>query len=139
MNVDSSTSLSGPSSKRSAFTSSRSTAMYRIGCVTTAVRKTVWPESRLVSPRKPDAPVPDDLVPRGVENGHLALEDRDQRVARVADTEEDITDLGRALLAVLGERVELRLREDCGDGRHPRTVPIGPLPVAGPLPRPSLP
>ena len=43
----------------------------------------------------------DDLVAGGVEDGRLALEDRDERVARVADLEEHVADLGGPLLAVL--------------------------------------
>ena len=70
----------------------------------------------------------DDLVARGVQDRRLALEDRDERIASVADPEQHVTDLGGALLAVLGERLELRLREDGGDGRHPGNVPTGPLP-----------
>ena len=43
--------------------------------------------------------VADDLVARRVEDRRLALEDRDERVAPVADPEEHVADLGRALLA----------------------------------------
>jgi hypothetical protein len=56
MKVDSSRSLSGPSSNRSGRSASRSTAMYRSGCVTTAVTKTVCPDNRFSSPRKPELP-----------------------------------------------------------------------------------
>ena len=49
-------SLSGPSSCRSARSAPRSTAMYRTGSTTSALTKTVWPERRFSSPRKPDAP-----------------------------------------------------------------------------------
>ena len=54
--VDRRRSLSDPSSKSSGRSASRSTAMYRNGCVTTAVRKTVCPVRRFISPRKLEAP-----------------------------------------------------------------------------------
>ena len=56
MNVDSKRSLSGPSSKSSGRSASRSTAMYRSGCVATAATKTVCPDRNPTSPRKLDAP-----------------------------------------------------------------------------------
>ena len=56
MNVESKRSLRGPSSNRIERRSSRSTAMYRSGAVATAVRKTVCPESRFISPRNLDGP-----------------------------------------------------------------------------------
>src|SRR5215218_4674873 len=40
---------------------SRSTAMYREGCVTTAVTKTVWPESRVQLAEEPRRSVANDL------------------------------------------------------------------------------
>ena len=49
----------------------------------------------------------DDLVAGGIEDRDLALEDRDERIARVADPEEHVADLGRALLAELGEERQL--------------------------------
>ncbi len=64
--------------------------------------------------------VADDLAAGGVGDRDLALEDRDERVARVADLEELLADLGGPLLAVLGEGRELRAREDpaCRSGGH---------------------
>jgi hypothetical protein len=56
MKVESTRSLSGPSWNSSGRSTSRSTAMYRSGCVTTAVRKTVCPDRRFISPRNPDGP-----------------------------------------------------------------------------------
>ena len=55
--------------------------------------------------------VTDDLSSRGVEDGGLALDDRDQRIAAVTDREEDVADLRAALLAVLCEQRQLSLRE----------------------------
>ena len=55
--------------------------------------------------------VADDLVAGRVEDRDLALEDRDERVARVADAVEHVSDPCGALLAELGERRQLRRRE----------------------------
>ena len=63
----------------------------------------------------------DDLGSRGVEDRRLALDDRDQRVAAVTDLEEDVADLGAALLAVLGEQRQLSLRERRRRGGHAET------------------
>ena len=62
----------------------------------------------------------DDLVAGGVGDRDLALEDRDERVGLVADLEQLLADRGGALLAMLGQRRELRLREhtSCRTG-HP--------------------
>ena len=60
---------------------------------------------------KAAGPVPDHLVAVPVQDRRLARQDRDQRVPPVADPEEDVADRGRPLLAVLGEQVQLRLRE----------------------------
>ena len=57
--------------------------------------------------------VADDLVPGGVEDRRLALDDRDERVGRVADLEEHLADLRGPLLAVRGQRLDLRA------GEHP--------------------
>ena len=56
MNVERSRSLSGPSSFRSERSAARSTAMYRSGSVTSALTKTVCPDRRFSSPRKPEGP-----------------------------------------------------------------------------------
>ncbi len=56
--------------------------------------------SRRGSPTRPCRTI---SLPAASRIADLALEDRDERVARVADPEEHVADLGRALLAVLGE------------------------------------
>ena len=53
--------------------------------------------------------VADDLVPCRVEDRRLALQDRDERIPAVADAKEHVADGSRPLLAVTGERVELRI------------------------------
>ena len=80
--------------------------------VATAVRNTVCPERRFISPRNPDGAVTDDLVAGGILDRGLSLEDRHQRVGGVADLEQDLAGLGRSFLADLGERLELSLGED---------------------------
>ena len=55
--------------------------------------------------------MPRDLVAGGVEDRDLALEDRDERVALVADPVQGVARVGRALLAELGKRRELRRRQ----------------------------
>ena len=59
-------------------------------------------------------PVADDLVAGGVEDRHLALEDRDERVAPVADAVQHVADVRRALLAELGERSPAATRTASG-------------------------
>jgi hypothetical protein len=49
-----------------------------------------------------------DLAARGVEDRGLALDDRDQRIAPVANAEQNVADSRGALLAVLAKRRELR-------------------------------
>ena len=66
--------------------------------------------------------VPDDLAACGVEDRCFALDDRDQRVAAVADLEQDVADLCPALLTVLGEQRQLTLREHRRRRGHPETV-----------------
>ena len=88
---------------------------------------------RLSSPRKPDGAVADDLVARAVEDRRLALEDRDERVALVADLVEDVAGRrrsaprrgSRAFASCAAERIGLmgmrpRLR---GCRRRPRVAP----------------
>ena len=53
-----------------------------------------------------------DLRTPLVEDGGLALDDRDQRIAPIADPEEHVADLRTPLLAVLGKQRELPLGED---------------------------
>ena len=62
-------------------------------------------------PEEARGAVADDLAAGGVDHRDLALDDRDERVGRVADLEQLLADLGGPLLAVLGERRELRARE----------------------------
>ena len=56
---------------------------------------------------EPRRPVADDLVAGGVEDRHLALDDRDERVALIADAKQHVADVRRALLAELGQRFQL--------------------------------
>ena len=46
-----------------------------------------------------------------VEDGSLAFDDRDQRIASVTDPKEHVADLRSPLLAVLGEQGKLSLGE----------------------------
>ena len=55
--------------------------------------------------------VPDDLVTRSIEDRHFALENRDQGIALIADAKQHITDACVSLLAMLGERRQLRRRQ----------------------------
>ena len=66
-----------------------------------------------------------DLVARVVEDRRLALEDRDERVALVADLEEDVADLGGPLLAEAREIRQLRGGEDRADRRHGAEGSVG--------------
>ena len=61
--------------------------------------------------------MPDDLSAGRVENGRLALDDRDERVAPVADAIEHVADRCSALLAELGERRQLRRGQNRAGGR----------------------
>ena len=103
MKVERRRSLSGPSSLSSERNAPRSTAMYRSGSVTSALTKTVCPDRRFSSPRKPEGAVPDQLVPGGVDDRDLSFEDRDERVRPIADPVQQLTDRRRALFADLGE------------------------------------
>ena len=97
--------------------------------MTTAVRKTVWPESRFISPRKPEAPWRTISLAGGVVHRDLALEDRDERVGLVADLEQRLADRGGPLLAVRASRRQLRAGEDAGYGRPCFLHEIGQLVV----------
>ena len=71
------------------------------------------------------AAVADDLVAGRVENRHLSFDDRDERIAPVADAEEHVTDSSSALLAQLGELLQLRGGEHrTGRRRHGPSVPV---------------
>ena len=95
--------------------------------------------------------MPQYLVARGIEDRDLALEDRDERIALIADAIEHIPNIRRALLAVLGEgrklrRGQLRTRWQWSGThgfRHPISVAsptpgtsTNPLPI-GRAPRPA--
>ena len=68
--------------------------------------------------------VADDLVSCRVEDRGLAFEDRDERVAQVADAVKDLADLGGALLAVRGKCRQLRVRQHRAErSGHPRSLP----------------
>ena len=54
------------------------------------------------------AAVADDLLASSIENGNLALDDRDEGIALVADPVEDITHARGELVAERGERRQLR-------------------------------
>ena len=64
----------------------------------------------------------DDLRAGLVEDGRLAFDDRDQRIAPVTDPKEHVADLRAPLLAVLGEQGELSLGEPRRPGCHARTL-----------------
>ena len=67
-----------------------------------------------------------------VEDGRLAFDDRDQRIARITDPEEHVADLRTALLAVLGEQVELPRGEHRRPGCHARTLSPARVRLSGP-------
>jgi hypothetical protein len=68
--------------------------------------------------------VPVDLRTGLVEDGRLALDDRDQRIPPITDPEEHVADLRAPLLAVLGERRELSLGEHGRPGcQRPNDIP----------------
>ena len=71
--------------------------------------------------------VPDDLVPRRVDDRDLALQDRDERVHAVADAIEHVSDARGSLFAQAAEPRQLRRRE-CGTGwsSHPAEVTRAP-------------
>ncbi len=50
-----------------------------------------------------------DLVARGIQDGDLTVNDRDEWVITIPDLVEDIAGVGRPLLADLGERGQLGL------------------------------
>jgi len=55
--------------------------------------------------------VPDELVPRRIDDRDLSFEDRDERVGPIADLVQQLTGGSRAFLADLGESGELRRGE----------------------------
>ena len=83
----------------------------RSGSVTTADRNTVCPVSRFDSSDEAARPVAVDLRAILVEDGSLAFDDRDQRIASVTDPKEHVADLRSPLLAVLGKQGKLSLGE----------------------------
>ena len=84
------------------------------------------PGEQVHLPEEARGAVADDLLAGGVGHRDLALDDRDERVALIADLEERLADLGGPLLAVLGERRQLRAREHstCRGG-HAISLKIG--------------
>ena len=80
------------------------------------------PREQIGLAEKARGPVPDDLGARGVEDGGLAFDDRDQRIPDVTNPEEHVADLRVSLLAVLGEQGKLRLGENRRRGCHTRTL-----------------
>ena len=69
----------------------------------------------------------DDLVAGRVEDRDLALEDRDERIPLVADAIQHVADVGRPLLAELGQRCKLRggQHRAIGGVYHQTSVPTG--------------
>ena len=61
--------------------------------------------------------VPGDVVARGIEDRHLAIDDRDERVAAIADAIQHIPDVRAAFLAELGQRRQLRRGQRRARGR----------------------
>ena len=55
--------------------------------------------------------VPDEFVPGRVDDRDLSFENRDERIAPIADPVQQLTGRRRALLADLGESRQLRRRE----------------------------
>ena len=52
-----------------------------------------------------------DLIPCAVQDRRLTLDDRDERIGRVADLIQLLADLGASLLAVLGKQLKLSARK----------------------------
>ena len=74
---------------------------------------------------EPRGAVADDLVAGRIEDGHLALDDRDERIASVADSEQHVADVRIPLLSELGERRQLRTRQHRAYGtRHETSLAI---------------
>ena len=65
-----------------------------------------------------------DLRTGLVEDGRLAFDDRDQRIASVTDLKEHIADLRAPLLAVLGKHDELSLGKHRRPGCHARRLSL---------------
>ena len=76
--------------------------------MTTAVEKDRLPGEEVHLAQELRLAVADDLVVRSVEDCHLAFQDRDQGIALIADAIQHITDGRGSLLAMLGERRQLR-------------------------------
>ena len=87
------------------------------------------PGEQVHLPEEARGAVADDLAAAGIGHGDLALDDRDERVALVADVEQGLSDLGGPLLAVNGKRRELRARENStyrgGHARQPKDRTAG--------------
>jgi hypothetical protein len=60
---------------------------------------------------KPGRAVADDLLAGRVDDRDLALDDRDERVALIADAVEHVADIGRVLVTEFGQGRELRVRQ----------------------------
>ena len=65
-----------------------------------------------------------DLRTGLVEDGRLAFDDRDERIASVTDPKEDVADLRAPLRAVLGKEGELSLGEHRRPGCHARRLSL---------------
>src|SRR5205807_4285903 len=63
-------------------------------------------------------PVAHDLVAARVEDRHLTLEYRDERITLVADTKQGLAHVRRELLAELAQRLQLRVGERRARGQR---------------------
>jgi hypothetical protein len=80
-----------------------------------------------------------DLVPGPVEDRRLALEDDDERIARVTDPEQELSLRGRALLAPRRESLKLPRGQDGTErARHPGHASEGTARPAEPYPEPLV-
>ena len=75
--------------------------------------------------------VTNDLVTRLVDDGHLALDDRDEGVPPIADPVQHVADLRRALVAELGKRRQLRRGQPRTNGTRHGTSLVAPEPTPG--------
>ena len=80
------------------------------------------PREQVRLPEEAARAVAVDLRAGLVEDGRLALDDRDQRIAAVTDPKEDVADLSAPLLAVLGKQGELSRGEHRRPGCHGRRL-----------------
>ena len=92
------------------------------------------PREQVRLPEEAARAVAVDLRAGLVEDGRLALDDRNQRIAAVTDPKEDVADLSAPLLAVLGKQGQLSRREHRRPGCHGRRL-FPPAATRPPSPR----